>query len=782
MYLTEHILNKNWRLYISENRLCKDFAEEIRDELSLKSHGISAIPAAVPGNFELDMQKAGLIEDPFYGKNPLDIQKYENRHLWYAVRFDYTGDKPENAYLIFDGIDTFSDIYLNGNIIGSTDNMFIAYEFAAKGIKNGSNELLVHIKPTVIEARRLNFDMDVLTHQKYNAAALSVRKAAHSFGWDIMPRFVSGGLWRNCRLEEKKADYIEDIYLSTAEISDNKAYICGNFSTVIGGDYSTEYSLDIKGECKESKFSVYFDKLWHNKGALTFTVESPLLWWARDMGEQNLYRVTAILYHGKEIVDTTEFNFGIRTVRLVKSDTTDNSGNGEFCFYVNGVRTYIRGTNWVPLDAFHSRDGERLKKALDIMLDINCNAVRCWGGSVYEDHEFFDFCDKNGILVWQDFAMGCATYPQNREFLEKMRVETEFIVKKLRKHTSLALWAGDNECDEAAAYWLDKSLSRDPNKNRITREAIPEVLKRLDPYREYLPSSPYVSERAWLNDNRNGLPENHLWGPRDYFKGEFYTGASPHFASEIGYHGCPSAESLKRFISPEKLWPWQDNDEWRVHSSSMETDTCGPYDYRIPLMAGQVKTLFGRDFDDLETFSLASQLSQAEADKFFIERFRSQKWRRTGLIWWNLIDGWPQLSDAVVDYYYNKKIAYEYIKNSQQAICLMLTEPENNRLELVGANEYRHDVMIDYKVTALSDGEIIICNKTALPANGALNICSVDIVPSKFEVYLIEWKAEDGTKGKNHYTNFEVPLSFKEYIELMKKSGIIDSKYFKSVN
>ena len=119
----------------------------------------------------------------------------------------------------------------------------------------------------------------------------------------------------------------------------------------------------------------------------------------------------------------------------------------------------------------------------------------------------------------------------------------------------------------------------------------------------------------------------------------------------------------------------------------METDTCGPYDYRIPLMEGQEKTLFGRDFDDLETFSLASQLSQAEADKFFIERFRSQKWRRTGLIWWNLIDGWPQLSDAVVDYYYNKKIAYAYIKNSQQAICLMLTEPENNRLELVGANE-----------------------------------------------------------------------------------------------
>lgn len=548
--------------------------------------------------------------------------------------------------------------------------------------------------------------------------------------------------------------------------------LTGSLGTVIGGDYSTEYSLDIKGECKESKFSVYFDKLWHNKGALTFTVESPLLWWARDMGEQNLYRVTATLYHGKEIVDTTEFNFGIRTVRLVKSDTTDNSGNGEFCFYVNGVRTYIRGTNWVPLDTFHSRDGERLKKALDMLLDINCNAVRCWGGSVYEDREFFDFCDKNGILVWQDFAMGCATYPQNREFLEKMREEAEFIVKKLRRHTSLALWAGDNECDEAAAYWLDKSLSRDPNKNRITREVIPEVLKRLDPYREYLPSSPYVSERARLNDNRNGLPENHLWGPRDYFKGEFYTGASPHFASEIGYHGCPSAESLKRFISPEKLWPWQDNDEWRVHSSSMETDTCGPYDYRIPLMAGQVKTLFDRDFDDLETFSLASQLSQAEADKFFIERFRSQKWRRTGLIWWNLIDGWPQLSDAVVDYYYNKKIAYSFIKRSQEPVALMMKGPKDGSLTLIAANEFLKNIILKYKVTELTKQAVITESETSIGSNGISELYKIQFDEGNNRFYVLEWEY-DGKKYINHYISGAVPYDFNKYVAWLKEAELI---------
>lgn len=770
MYCTEQVLNKSWRLYIAENQNCRAFADNIFNEKALKEYGIKPISASVPGNFELDMQKAGLIDDPFYADNPLKIQKLENRHLWYAVDFEYTGNFPERAYLKFDGIDTFSDIFLNGGIIGSTDNMLISYEFPAIGIKKGSNELLVHIKPTVTEARKFDFDMDVFTYHKYNAASLSVRKAAHSFGWDIMPRFVSGGIWRSCFLIEKKADYIEDIYLSTVKLDGDRAFIAGRYSTVIDGDYSTEYSLSISGICGGRNFCVYLDKLWHNKGVLTFSVESPALWWIRDMGEQNLYRVTATLFRGKEIADIKEFNFGIRTVTIEKSDTTDSSGSGEFCFYVNGEKAYIRGTNWVPLDAFHSRDGERLQRALDLLLDVNCNAVRCWGGNVYEDNEFFDFCDKNGILVWQDFAMGCATYPQNDEFLDKIRKEAEFIVKKLRQHPSLAIWAGDNECDEAAAFWLD--IKRNPNKNRITREVIPRVIERLDPYREYLPSSPYVSERAWLADNRNGLPENHLWGPRDYYKGEFYTSAAAHFASETGYHGCPSVDSLKRFISPEKLWPWQGNDEWRIHSTCMETDSEGPYDYRIALMAGQVKTLFGRDFDDLETFSLASQLSQAEAVKFFIERFRSQKWRRTGLIWWNLIDGWPQISDAVVDYYYNKKIAYDFIRRSQEPVALMIREPENGFLGLTAANEFLNDTKIRYRVTDLGEHSVVCEAESVIAANKACELGKIPYDSESNRFYLLEWEY-NGVKCKNHYISGTAPYDFERYTAWLREAGLI---------
>lgn len=770
LYNIKDFLNGKWELYIAENNLCSGFAGKISSGEMLKARGSKPIEATVPGNFELDMQKAGLIEEPFYAENPLEIQKLENRHLWYRTYYNYSGKAPERAYLRFDGIDTFSDIYLNGNKIGSTDNMFISHEFRADGIKAGENEVLVHIKPTVIEARKYDFDMDVVSHLKYNAASLSVRKAAHSFGWDIMPRFISGGIWRSCFVIEKKPDCIDDIFLSTAALSNNRAVIYGRYSVDISGDYSTDYSLKIKGKCGESTFEKYYDKLWHTEGTVKFEIEDPELWWARNMGEPKLYEVTAELYLNGNNVDIKKFNFGVRIIKLIKSDITDEQGSGNFLFEINGEKIYIRGTNWVPLDAFHSRDTERLNKALDMLIDVNCNAVRCWGGNVYEDHNFFDFCDKNGILVWQDFAMACATYPNDEKFCAAMAREAEAVVKNLRQHPSIAVWAGDNECDESIAFW--EEVKKDPNKNKITRRVIPDVLQQLDPYREYLPSSPYVSEAAFKAGDPNLLPEKHLWGPRDYFKGEYYTTSFAHFASEIGYHGCPAPESLKKFISPEKLWPWQDNNEWLIHSTCMELDKSSPYAFRNGLMANQIKVLFGEEFDDLETFSLASQLSQAEALKLFIEQFRSEKWRRTGLIWWNLLDGWPQISDAVTDYYYNKKIAYYFIKRSQEPVALMIREPADGKSELVAVNEFLTDKTIKYNVTDISNNTVLKEGKAVVASNGKIVLDEIPFVKDETHFYVMEWEY-DGLKGRNHYISGKTPYNYKQYTSWLKEAEMI---------
>lgn len=754
-------LDGKWRLFFEEN--CNLKGAEIGSVSSLLNSGFKNIEAIVPGNYELDLMEKGIIEDVFFGLNPLDSWKRENLHFWYATEFDFN-DEGEYS-LCFEGIDTFADIYLNGSLIGKTENMFIPYSFDVN-LNKGKNELVVHIKPTFLYSRENPIDAGSIIHQFYNAESLNIRKAAHMFGWDIMPRILSAGIWKSVALVKKKNECIKEAYLRTVNIIDDKAYLRFYYNTEIKGDFAREYSLKIEGNCGDSSFEKIF-KLYNSSGTVnSIEIEEPKLWWTKDFGEQNLYDVRVTLYHFDDQIDECEFRLGVRKFELERSSVAGE--NGKFGFKINGQPLFVRGTNWVPLDAFHSRDKERLPKALELLYESNCNMVRMWGGNVYESQEFYDFCDEKGIAVWQDFGMGCAAYPQNEKLFDLLKEEIEIIVKSLRQHTCIALWAGDNECDEATVFWTKGSV--DPNRNLITRKLIPEILNRHDPERIFLPSSPYIDEFAFTSGEAENTPEKHLWGPRDYFKGEYYATSSASFASETGYHGCPAPSSIEKFISKDKLWPWQDNDEWLVHATAMELDGSDPYAYRIELMANQIKVLFGVEPETLEEFAKMSQASQAEADKYFIERFRSAKWKRTGIIWWNLLDGWPQFSDAVVDYYYNKKLAFNIIKNCQEPISLMFREPEGNKITLVGANDTLKDTEISYEVVDYTVSKIVKSGKFTLKANGINELCALKIKPEESHYYLIKWQI-DGKEFKNYYVCAPIPYKFEDYYEFMKNNG-----------
>lgn len=767
MYQSEQSLNGPWKLFLAEHSVFRGWELPLCTQSDLEKAGFQWVNGTVPGNFELDLQSAGLLEDPFFGTNPLKLQELENRHLWYVRTFLFSGDA-DSAYFRFEGIDTFSEIYLNGQCIGTTDNMLIPHEIRAEGIRRGENELVVHIKPTCIEARNLEISADVYVHNPYNAGSLMVRKAAHSFGWDIFPRCISGGLWRGCSVIEKKKDYLDEVYLTTCTLSEQQAGLHCFYSVCMDGDFAQDYSILLTGACGDSHFEYCLDKLWHNQGCFHFMLDSPKIWWPRDMGEQPLYEVCAQLRYRGKTVDSRTFSFGVRTVKLNRTDTTDAQGNGEFCFVVNGEKTYIRGTNWVPLDPFHSRIAKRMDKALELLWESNSNMVRCWGGGVYEDQRFFDFCDSHGILVWQDFAMGCATYPQNDLFQQKIRHEVETVVKMLRQHPCIALWAGDNECDVAAAYW--EIASGDPNQNRITRETIPEVLRRVDAWRDFLPSSPYVSPTVYSSGDPNRMPEDHLWGPRGYYKGEFYTNSNAHFVSEMGIFGCPSVESLEKFISPEYL-PNRRHDQWKLHTGMMETGEGKPYAFRSRLNDDQVTQLFGSVPEDPAEFSRLSQYVQAEGIKFFIELFRTQKWRRTGLIWWNLLDGWPQITEATVDYYFNKKLAFRYACRSQAPLCLMLREPKDGVLDIVATNEYRIEKQIRFAVTDLETEQVLASGEATLPPNGLAELGSVPFEPAGNRYYLLELFCE-GESYRNHYVSGGIPFCAEQYETLLTKASI----------
>ncbi len=752
MFWNRTDLTGEWTLWYQQNSLYRREKAHPKTVKELRSEK-ECIPALVPGNFEMDLQRAGVIEDPFFGQNVLKMQKLESMHMFYGRTFEYSRKPGTAPFLVFEGLDTVAEIYLNGEKIGECENMLITQRFELDAVREGENDLLIHIIPACIAARgrKMSAANNAL---KYDYESLRLRKAASMFGWDIMPRIVSGGIWRPVYIEEEPEERILQSYLmvTRTDAEEMTADLALFYEVDVEGDDLSEYTVSVVGRCGESVFHAE-DRLWYTAGKLFAHLDDAHLWWPKGYGEQPLYEVEVLLKRSGAPVDKRTFRTGLRTVRLERTALTDTFFSGKFTFYVNDRKIFILGTNFVPIDALHSRDRERLPKVMELLEESGCNAIRCWGGGVYEDDYLYDFCDEKGILIWQDFMMACGTYPIDDEFSSVMREEAEFAVRRLRQHPSLLLWSGDNECDMSA-------FKQHPSGNRITREIIPAVVEYEDPTRPFLPSSPFIDVEAEGKPEQY-LPENHLWGPRDYYKSDYYRNSLCSFASEMGYHGSPCRASIEQFIPADKLWPWQDNDDWMAHAASMELGNEGNFNYRIKLMADQVKELFGYVPDNLDDFVLASQISQAEAKKFFIEMFRLGQPRRTGIIWWNLIDGWPQFSDAVVDYYFRKKLAFYYIKRVQQPLILAMCEPENWYLELKSVNDTGKAADVAYTVKDAFSGEEILSGRKTV-GEGVKSLARIRYSQGEKKIYLIEWE-QNGKKGRSHYLAGNPPFTLSEY-------------------
>ena len=730
----------------------------------LKAAGLELVPCHVPGNFELDLHAAGRIDDPFVGMNMAKICHLERAHVWYVRRFALE-ERPEGrAELLFEGLDCCAEIYLNGRRVATGDNMLVPQFHEVDEALADENELLVHIRPAVEEARRYDYP-PTLGALGSNMESLHIRKAPHMYGWDIMPRAVSAGIWRPVSLRFRPQEHLETAYLETRAISADSdwADLALHYRAHIQPAADDSYNLRLRATCGDSSFDTVQPILFE-AGTARLRVTEPRLWWPRNRGPQNLYECTVDLVKNGATIDTLRFRTGIRTVRLERTSVTDEEGSGEFCFWVNGERVFIMGSNWVPLDAYHSRDRERIPMALAMAEDLGCNMLRCWGGNVYEDDLFYDTCNEMGILIWQDFAMACGVYPQDAAFQQRLADEAKAVVRRLRHHPCIALWAGDNECDHG---WMGRGL--DPNDNVLTRKVLPDVLLVEDSRRPYLPCSPYVDKVAYARGQRY-LTEHHLWGPRDYFKSRFYTESLCHFASEIGYHGCPAPSSMRRFLSPDKVWPYQDNEEWLLHASS-PVPGVDLYDYRVELMANQVRELFGQVPDDLDAFVAASQISQAEAFKFHIELFRTSKWRRTGILWWNLLDGWPQFSDAIVDYYGTKKLAYSFIKRAQQPLLVALREPLNWRQELVACNDTQQPLRVSYQLGEVGSGDVLAEGEATAKPDAVTVLGTIPYSQGAHCFYALSWRSERG-EGQSHYLAGNPPFDLEQYLDWLVGAGL----------
>lgn len=774
----EHFINLNgkWELYFGPQ---DDSAPQTPDELLASS--FRNIEAQVPGNVELDLIKANILPDIKVGNNIFETRKFETYQWWYKKIINLASVSSEKrTFLVFDGIDCIASIWLNNNLIGNTDNMFIQHQFDITDVlKRGENKLYVQIKSPIIEARKYeltpyNFAFDS------NWESLSIRKAPHMYGWNIMPRLVSAGIWRDVYMETKPNTQFRSVYWVTKQADPEKKtailFTAWDFETDISNLDGCNLSVQVSnsnGTIVNEEFPVL-----SNHGSRNFNVKDVELWWPKGFGEQQLYDAELILkdINGK-IISESKNRIGIRTVHLEYSDVSTKESPGKFQFVVNGYPVFVKGTNWVPLDAIHSKDQQHLPNMFEMLKDLNCNMVRCWGGNVYEDTDFYDLCDEKGIMVWQDFSLACGRYPQNNEFLEKMETEATSVVKKFRNHPSLVLWAGDNEND-ITRLW-DGSIHLNPNDDLISRKVLKNVIRNYDPFCNYLPSSPYVTDEIFnAGFDRSIMPENHLWmRPRGRFKDPFYTETNAVFASEIGFHGCPNLQTLKQMFHKNYLIPdyknrtW--NSEWQTKSTlsiPIEQEYIQGRLTRNDFMVDEIEALFGECPNSFEDFIFASQAAQAEAFKFSIDFWRSRKPQKMGIIWWNLRDGWPIISDAVVDYYYRKKIAYDFIKQAQNDVQIIVCESKNEFHEIKVVNDTREDAKGSVEIYNVDNNEMIFSAPYTVLSNTSVTIGQIK-KELKQQMWKIRWHDHHHNNFESHYLEGNPPFNLQDYKSWFKKIG-----------
>lgn len=709
------------------------------------------IAAHIPGNVEIDLMNAGLLPDIYKAANVEKTRAFELYDWWYVKNFE-VDELPDDTdkFLVFDGVDTYAEYFLNGVKIGESDNMLIAHEFAVDhAVKAGVNRLAVHIFSTVKKSE--NFAVDPLMVADWECFAnLRCRKAAYMYGWDIFPRVVSAGIWRSVRLECRHHVRIESVYLSTVFAKDDLAGLTFHYQLKLPAELFGKYRIELSGICKDRSFEFSYPVTY--KAATKFPyVESPLLWWPNGMGEQNLYAVTVSLYDSDGcLADRKTLNFGIRHIRLERKDFL---GEGGFALYVNNQLALCKGANWVPLDVLPSKADEKYEECVLNYVENNSNMVRVWGGGVYEDEKFFDLCDKYGIMVWQDMMLACHAYPQDEDFANALSKEVESFVKRARNHPSLALYCGSNETD-----WIYFCTGQNPNDDVLTRKVIPEAIRRNDPYRAYYPSSPmftdaYVKERGGkflidlkeIEESRTGLPEEHYWWHRDDY--ETYSGMSHCFVGEIGYSGCPSIDSLKECLPMYALNAENEfsGEAWKCHDYATDGD-----------VRHATKYYFGKLPDTLEDFVLSSQISQAEAYKYLVEHTRLQKPYMTGVLLWNMRDGWPAYNSALIDYYGRKKLSHDYVRQAQQTLVFIM----NGKLQGYACNDGLKAYQGEYTVYN-GEGQVLQTGGFSVGVNE--NALIADFSNLQAEKYLILELTVGGERYVNHFINEKRAHDFDGY-------------------
>ncbi len=608
---------------------------------------------SVPGTVQGDLVDLGLMPHPYKGTNEYLFEKLEYKDWVYETQFVMDEVNSDFRYdLVFRGIDTLASVYLNDEFLGKTEDMFLEYRFSVGHIvRPGTNKIRVIIKSPIKEPAALmqNYGRLTATHE-YDVRPY-IRKAQYSYGWDWGARIVTSGIWRDVFIEVR-----EDarLYGSTAFLENLDGIISVTGYVEGLADHISKYSVRVYLDNKkvgefplESDVSgTYFE------GA--FKKEGISLWYPRGMGKPMLHKFRFSLMKRNKEIYKEEKEIGLRIVKLLREK--DEEGES-FVFHINGKPVFIKGANWIPQDNILSWSSPKnYEELIKMAYNANMNMLRVWGGGIYEDETFYKICDKLGIMVWQDFMFACAEYPDHLEwFRELANREVRENIVKLRHHSSIVLWCGNNENNWGFDEWPFFAHKVDGKflGNTLYLEDFPKICKEEDPSRPYWPSSPYGGKRPNAEDGG----DRHNWdiwsGWQDYTA---YLNDHGRFLSEFGFQSAPDPKTIEFFAKPEE------KDIFSEVMLSHNKQEEGPE--RIMKF---IHNHFGL-VTDFDAILYLSQINQAEAMKTGVEHWRGRKYKTAGTIYWQLNDSWPVFSWSAIDYFKRPKALYYYTKRFYQEI------------------------------------------------------------------------------------------------------------------
>ncbi len=625
----------------------------------------------VPSVVQQSLYENGLIPHPYLGTVENDLL-WISDHPWdYSLHFDVDKEMLENycVELVFEGLDTYAEVKLNGEKLFFADNQFRTWkQWVNDYLKEKDNLLEVHFIPYDSTQLALYEQHHPQLPEKYAVT----RKAPYQHGWDWAPKYKNVGIWKPVKLvaREWNSAWLENAYIVTEAANADSANLCLNLEL-----YSDMYSAPAEVELTVDYLTTYRIMVGlregHQHKYLPITIKQPELWWPNEMGKQTLYNFEVRLKQGDKVLDSKSFKSGIKTFEMM--DEPDSIGRA-FYFKVNGVPFYAKGANYVPEEMIETWiNPVNTLGLLQAAKDAHFNMLRVWGGGIYPSDDFFNICDSLGILVWEDFMYAGTMYPLDREsFIYKnARIEAEEQVKRLASHPSLALWCGGNEISEGYYNWgWQKSLNWSEGDDKGIKEGydalfeslLPQVVEKFDGTRPYWPSSP---SKGWGRPESLTEGDVHYWGvwwgEQPY---EMYREKVGRFNSEYGYQSYPDYQTLLKIAQGEAL--------------SKDAKVIAAHQ-KHPRGTRQIDDFIQKYYPysyDFERYVYLSQLSQAYGMEIAIEAHRTAKPYNMGTLYWQLNDAWPVTSWSSIDYYGNWKALQYKLKTLYAPVLLSLDQKD----------------------------------------------------------------------------------------------------------